>query len=1090
MNIFLKYAKLTFILSTILFFVGCEDEEEQLPQVTAGFTFTLNEDTGTVTFINTSANATKFLWDFGDDETSTEINPVKTYPTGSYIVNLTASNVAGVSNIFKDTITINIKIPVSLPITFDNTSVLYTPTAFNGTSFAIVDNPDVSGTNDKTTKVGAITNSGVAFEGIFFDLGSEIDLAANKRISMNLWSDKALNVLLKLEEGTAGALEVTKGHGGTGWETLAFDFNSSAKYSRLTLFIDGPGTTAGTFYIDDIVQEGFELACTAETAQSLSAADFNMTFQTDPGSSIISDNAGFEWATNPNFDNVLNSSCKVGKISRTAASLFANNQINLDAKLNFTTSSGFKVKVFSDVPGFKLLIKLEDKANSGINTQLEVTSTKTNEWEELTFPFASSHSNKYDKIILFFDLNTNNQKIYYFDDLRLYGTGGGGGAGGCAGTPIAAASLPVDFEGCSTFLSSENFGSGITSELSANPSKTGINTSDFVLKVNKPTGSDFYAGIQNTFASNFNLTTTNTFKVKVYSTKANVVFRFELAVNPQTNPVTGNPAPVFKTITNANEWTEVAFTFTGLPGGPTAYNQLVIKPDNNETDSPITAGGIYYIDDLTLSAGGGSGATSPTAAAPTPPARAAGNVISIFSNAYTNITGVDYNPNWGQATVTTTIDVAGNPTLKYAGLNYQGTDFSGNAQDVSGMSFLHLDHWTANSTALNVSIISAGPVEKAKALTVPTNGNWTSIDIPLADFSPVALANLIQLKFDGNGDIFLDNVYFYKIGAPATSPTTAAPTPPARTAGDVISIFSNAYTNITGIDYNPNWGQATVTTTIDVAGNPTLKYAGLNYQGTDFSGNAQNVSALTFLHVDFWTANSTALNVSIISAGPVEKAKALTVPTNGNWTSVDIPLTDFSPPVNLANIIQLKFDGNGDIFLDNIYFYKTSGSLPGANLAANGDFETGNATGWLLFQNGGTAALDNTTNNGGTWSGKLATGGPSNPAFKQERIGAGTVKAGDVVRIKFDVKGAVTQPGAVFNVLLFGEGASGASFTHVFNPAPVPGANWTTFTGNFTIGAGTDVSEGISFLIEAVCGGDAGCSVSANIDNVSVTLNP
>ncbi len=35
---------------------------------------------------------------------------------------------------------------------------------------------------------------------------------------------------------------------------------------------------------------------------------------------------------------------------------------------------------------------------------------------------------------------------------------------------------------------------------------------------------------------------------------------------------------------------------------------------------------------------------------------------------------------------------------------------------------------------------------------------------------------------------------------------------------------------------------------------------------------------------------------------------------------------------------------------------------------------------------------------------------------------------------------------------------------------------------------GTDVSEGISFLIEAVCGGDAGCSVTANIDNVSVTV--
>ncbi|MDZ7605928.1 MAG: hypothetical protein U5K79_10170 [Cyclobacteriaceae bacterium] len=112
--------------------------------------------------------------------------------------------------------------------------------------------------------------------------------------------------------------------------------------------------------------------------------------------------------------------------------------------------------------------------------------------------------------------------------MKLYARDGGGGAGGCVGIPVAATSLPVDFEGCQTFLSSENFGAGITSELFANPSKTGINTSNYVLKVDKPAGSDFYAGIQNTFESNFDLTTTNTFKVKVYSTKANVVFRFEL----------------------------------------------------------------------------------------------------------------------------------------------------------------------------------------------------------------------------------------------------------------------------------------------------------------------------------------------------------------------------------------------------------------------------------------------------------------------------------------------------------------------------------------------------------------------------------
>ncbi|WP_421806676.1 carbohydrate binding domain-containing protein [Flagellimonas sp.] len=431
-----------FVLALLL---GCEsDDSTLLPTILSNFTFTLDEDTGTVEFINISEKATSYQWDFGDGDTSTEINPIKTYTaSGTYTVVLTASNTAGATSTFEDEITIVIKEPITLPITFDNNNVNYDlgVSTFNGAAFEILDNPDVSGTNDKSSKVGKITNSGAAFEGIFFDLGTPVDLSTEQTITANFWSEEPIDILMKLELGTGSDTEVSASHGGTGWETVSFNFASTESYSRITLFVDGPGTTAGDFFIDDVEQ--------VETA---------------------------------------------------------------------TTPSG------------------------------------------------------------------------------------------CVDTPVAAASLPVDFEGCETFLSSENFGDGITSGLAENPSKAGINTSDFVLQVDKPSGSSFFAGIQNTFENNFDLTTTDVFKLKVYSTKANVVFRFELALNPQTDPVTGNPAPVFVTIPNANEWTEVEFTFSNLPGGPTAYNQLVIKPDNDEVDSAITEGGTYYIDDLTLgTSGGGSG---------------------------------------------------------------------------------------------------------------------------------------------------------------------------------------------------------------------------------------------------------------------------------------------------------------------------------------------------------------------------------------------------------------------------------------------------------------------------------------------------
>ena len=150
--------------------------------------------------------------------------------------------------------------------------------------------------------------------------------------------------------------------------------------------------------------------------------------------------------------------------------------------------------------------------------------------------------------------------------------------------------------------------------------------------------------------------------------------------------------------------------------------------------------------------------TTPQTAAPTPTLPAT-NVISVFSDAYTNV-GSNLNPGWGQATVVSQVSVAGNNTLKYANLNYQGLEFAA-SQNISTMTHLHIDYYTTDSSLLKAYLISPGPVETPKTLTTPTAGAWISLEIPLTDFTPVNLANIIQMKFDGNGTIFLDNIYFH-----------------------------------------------------------------------------------------------------------------------------------------------------------------------------------------------------------------------------------------------------------------------------------------------------------------------------------------
>ncbi|MDX9846597.1 MAG: PKD domain-containing protein [Tenuifilaceae bacterium] len=153
------------------------------------------------------------------------------------------------------------------------------------------------------------------------------------------------------------------------------------------------------------------------------------------------------------------------------------------------------------------------------------------------------------------------------------------------------------------------------------------------------------------------------------------------------------------------------------------------------------------------------------------------------------------------------------------------------------------------------------------------------------------------------------------------TPTELAPNPTEPEA-NVISIYGETYTNISGVNLDPDWGQATVTGEVDIAGGKVLKMAGLTYQGIDWANTPQDVSGKTKLHVDVWCAAVTDVNISVIGDG--ENPVKITTEA-GVWKSFDILLSDYTVP-NLAAVIQIKFDdaGSGEtptIYVDNIYFY-------------------------------------------------------------------------------------------------------------------------------------------------------------------------
>lgn len=410
----------------------------------------------------------------------------------------------------------------------------------------------------------------------------------------------------------------------------------------------------------------------------------------------------------------------------------------------------------------------------------------------------------------------------------------------------------------------------------------------------------------------------------------------------------------------------------------------------------------------------GSLYAQPAVSAPAPPARTTAKVISIFSDAYANVAGTDFNPWWGQSTVVSTIKIGEDNVLKYATLNYQGTQLTGQVNALT-MNKLHVDVWTSDATQFQITPISPGPKEKLVSCTPLVKNQWNSFDIDLSSFTGVNMAEIFQFKVVGDGTVYIDNLYFYDntatvdteaptaftavkgtVGSDmvellmtatdnsgavnfeitygttkvtvggvsgtqkahtignlqgstsysfsvvakdatgntaANSPivvsaTTLAPIPaapaPVHAASGVVSIFSDIYVSVApNANYFPGWGQSTVATIVDLGGtNKTLKYSNLNYQGAEF-GVDVNASAANYLHIDVYTENETALQITPISNAPVKEFLLALNPLNQfTWNRYDIPLSSFTG-VDKSKIFQFKFVGSGGktIYVDNIYFH-------------------------------------------------------------------------------------------------------------------------------------------------------------------------
>ena len=315
------------------------------------------------------------------------------------------------------------------------------------------------------------------------------------------------------------------------------------------------------------------------------------------------------------------------------------------------------------------------------------------------------------------------------------------------------------------------------------------------------------------------------------------------------------------------------------------------------------------------------------------------------------------------------------------------------------------------------------------------------------------------------------------------SPLTSAPTPPSRQPDDVISLYSDVYTNIELSELNPGWGQTTTLTEVQVEGNNTWFYNDLNYTGivTDY-GNATDVSAMEFVHFDYWTPDATVLGLKLVNTSyadgdPLKEDIEFVDPISlGEWVSVDISLAEYTTDV--SGITQLLYDTTGNnaiVYVDNLYFYReaTDTSLFDDGLLTNGDFELGSES-WLVGVDPASAAPVTTDTAGNTYYSVNVTNPDSTQPYLVNTSQFVELISGETYTLTFDAWSDANRS------IIAGIGLSANPWTNVAETVDITTTR-TTYSYTFeTIGFG-DPQARVIFDLNAVAG-------VVNLDNVGLYL--
>ena len=329
-----------------------------------------------------------------------------------------------------------------------------------------------------------------------------------------------------------------------------------------------------------------------------------------------------------------------------------------------------------------------------------------------------------------------------------------------------------DFEGSPTIAGFEGLGSAT---IENDPANGGTNGKTFQLVT--ATGGQPWQGAEVVLASGtvLDITSDKTIQVDVYSTTA-----FSLMAKVEN----GGPVAANTQNHTGSGWETLTFSFTtGSDGTATAngeYSKIAFFPNRNSTDSgwnsPVASLSINIDNIKGIKKTASNGPNPPTTAAPTPPARNSWDVISLYSDAYTDVAS-NFDAGWCGTASVSEIQIAGNNTMAYKGNACQGIVLDSGV-DVTAFTNLHVDVYIADGYDVTPAVFNLKFVQQPGGAANEINinagtspaleaGKWISIDVAV---NLTGFDGFKEFGITSNmaNSVWYDNLYVYRAATAST----------------------------------------------------------------------------------------------------------------------------------------------------------------------------------------------------------------------------------------------------------------------------------------------------------------------------------